>query len=128
MLTNNYDPVNVTRPSEKITPIAVTFTYPQVTNHHFSDDSPSKVITLTLTIQNLLQTDECQFDCEVAATQNWSNPKSRVKASDVSEGESFLWLGKTTYVIKHLKPNVSLIIFLLISKCTCFRRKSAKSS
>lgn len=41
----------------------------------------------------------------MVASQNWCSAKTKIKAADVSEGESFLWTGKTTHILKQLKPN-----------------------
>ena len=99
---------------KKKKPIRVTFEYPQTISHAFTEpNNKAKVIELVLNIQNLLQTNSCTFDCELVAHQAWRrDPDSILRREgqgyplvDVSEGESFLWIGKTTFLIRQLKPN-----------------------
>lgn len=94
---------------QKILPIKVTFSYPQVVKHSFSKESPSVQVNLTLQIQNLLQNQQvCPFSCEVVANQSWKQGKGRYSLVDVSEGESFLWVGKTCFKLSNFKANVSV--------------------
>ena len=94
--------------TQQIQPIRVTFEFPHTVTHHFTDESPCKQISLVLKIQNLLQSDTvCQFSCEVVASQSWKKGKGRYSIVDVSEGESFLWVGKTSHKLKNFKLNVS---------------------
>ena len=52
-----------------------------------------------------------RFSCQVVANQSWNKgSKGRYSMVDVSEGESFLWVGKTTHKIASFKPNVSKLI------------------
>ena len=95
---------------QKVMPIRVTFDYQQHVTHHFTDKSPNKQITLTLGVQNTLQDPQlhCRYEVTVEASQSWKKgSKGRYSVVDVSEGESFLWAGKTTYRLKNFKPNVS---------------------
>lgn len=48
-------------------PIKVTFSFPQNMQHSFSETAPSVQINLVLNIQNLLQTEVCNFSCEIKA-------------------------------------------------------------
>lgn len=90
-------------------PIRVTFEHPNLVIHHFTEDKASKQVTLVLKIQNLLQSDTvCQFSCEVTANQSWKKGVGRYSLVDVSEGESFLWVGKTTHKLQNFKLNVSV--------------------
>mmetsp|Transcript_5146 Transcript_5146/g.6292 ORF Transcript_5146/g.6292 Transcript_5146/m.6292 type:complete len:257 (+) Transcript_5146:1165-1935(+) len=92
---------------QKVSPIRITFDYEQFVTHHFSELSPSKSVSLTISIQNVLQSDESvQFSCHVIANQSWNKgSKGRYSMVDVSEGESFLWVGKTTHKLANFKPN-----------------------
>jgi len=95
---------------KKVMPIRVSFDFPQFVSHSFSDSSPSVQVNLALSIQNLLQSDICGFSCEIVANQSWKKGKGRYSLVDVSEGESFLWAGKTTHKLQHFKANVSIIL------------------
>lgn len=80
-------------------PIRVTFDYEQELTHHFTEETPNKQIKLVLKVQNLLQNDQqlCPFQVTVVTNQSWKKGKGRYSLVDVSEGESFLWVGKTTH-------------------------------
>ena len=70
--------------------------------HHFTDEQASKQVRIVLKIQNLLQSDKlCRFSCEVSANQSWKKGKGRYSLVDVSEGESFLWVGKTSHKLQN---------------------------
>ena len=50
----------------------------------------------------------CQYEVRIDASQSWKKGSTgRYSIVDVSDGESFLWVGKTTYKLKNFKPNVS---------------------
>lgn len=89
-------------------PIKVTYEFPQQVTHLFSEGKPSKMVNIVLKVQNLLQSDDlCKFSVEVSANQSWKKGKGRYSLVDVSEGESFLWVGKTSHKLQNFKLNVS---------------------
>ena len=92
---------------QKVVPIRVTFEYEQFVTHQFSESAPNKPVTLIVRIQNVLQSEGAQFECQVVANQSWNKGQGRFSLVDVSEGESFLWVGKTTHKLAAFKPNVS---------------------
>lgn len=50
----------------------------------------------------MIQSSDYVINCKVEALNEWS---SLTTPHDVSEGDSFLWIGKTNHIIKHLKTN-----------------------
>lgn len=87
-------------------PIKVTYEFPQQVTHLFSEGKPSKMVNIVLKVQNLLQSDDlCKFSVEVSANQSWKKGKGRYSLVDVSEGESFLWVGKTSHKLQNFKLN-----------------------
>ena len=52
-------------------------------------------------------------------SQSWKKGKGRFSLVDVSEGESFLWVGKTTHKLQHFKANVSIIKYLCPNVIIC---------
>ncbi len=54
----------------------------------------------------MIQSHDYQFNCKVEAINEWTSLNN---PTDVSEANSFLWIGKTQHIIKNLKPNVRKI-------------------
>lgn len=51
----------------------------------------------------MIQSADYSVNCRVEGLNEWSNLGN---PTDVSESNSFLWIGKTQHVIRHLKTNV----------------------
>lgn len=51
----------------------------------------------------MIQSADHAINCRVEGLNEWA---SLVEPTDVSESNSYLWVGKTQHVIKHLKANV----------------------
>ena len=70
--------------------------------HDFS--SPNNLIAIfNLSISNMIQSQDVVINCVVEALNEWSSLNN---PSDVSEGESFLWIGKTKHCLNNIKSNV----------------------
>jgi hypothetical protein len=50
----------------------------------------------------MIQSSEIDINCKVEALNEWTTSNN---PSDVSESNSFLWVGKTQHIIRHLKSN-----------------------
>ena len=71
------------------------------------------IVPLTIHVQNLLQSDCCQFECEVVASQSWKRTGQKIATNaDFCDGEQFLWVGKTLHKIRNLQPNETKSIVL----------------
>lgn len=60
------------------------------------------IAVFTLSISNMIQNKDQLLNCVIEAQNEWtplSNP------ADVSEGESFLWVGKTRHLLNNVKSN-----------------------
>eukprot|EP00347_Sterkiella_histriomuscorum_P023756 403333495 len=91
----------------KLNPLHIAYFYEKEINHDFRLDSNGNtspaIVTFTLSISNMIQSKDFQLSCKVEAINEWtqlSNP------TDVSEADSFLWIGKSQHIIKGLKTNV----------------------
>lgn len=65
------------------------------------------MVSLQLSLSNMIQSSDYQINCKVEALNEWT---SLSDPTDVSEAESFLWFGKTQHIIKNLKTNVRFIL------------------
>ena len=88
----------------KINPLHIAYSYQKTLSHDFSTGKPA-FVTMTLSISNMIQSNDYLINCKVEALNEWS-PLSN--PTDVSESNSFLWIGKTQHIIKNLKTNVRL--------------------
>jgi hypothetical protein len=129
--------------SQKLNPIHVTYEYEPTVIHNFGvskEQCRTVIVSLKIKVQNLLQTNETSFDFQIEALQNWSgnyqlgqtgnsNASSKVmKTSDVSDGESFVWVGKTSHWFRNLKANVSVSLLLCSPKVLfVFVRRRARA-
>lgn len=89
--------------AQMVNPLHVAYSYQREISHDFRQSQPL-TITFTLSLSNMIQHSDFAFNCVVEAINEWcslSNP------TDVSEGNSFLWMGKTKHIIRNLKSNVS---------------------
>ena len=92
----------------KVNPIKVTYSFDPVIVHDFSDNSTA-IVPITLHIQNLLQS-ECGFDVLVAAVNDYNELKN----------QGYVWLGKSSFILKNFKPNVSKPVLTLNRKHVAF--------
>jgi hypothetical protein len=67
------------------------------------------MVEFNLSISNMIQSADHLINCRVEGLNEWASLKD---PTDVSESNSYLWIGKTRHVIKGLKSNV--IVRLLI--------------
>ena len=89
----------------KINPLHIAYSYQKALSHDFSSNKPATV-TFFLSISNMIQSNDFTVNCKVEAINEWtslSNP------ADVSEGDGFLWIGKTQHIIDNIKTNVTTI-------------------
>ena len=93
------------RDLQKINPLHLAYSYSKTLNHDFSTGKPG-VVTFSLSISNMIQSSEYVINCKVEALNEWSTLSN---PTDLSEADSFLWIGKTQHVIKDLKANVRFI-------------------
>jgi hypothetical protein len=92
----------------KLNPLHIAYSYNKVVKHDFSKTSDGvnkpAIINFSLSISNMIQSNDYVINCKVEAINEWS---SLANPTDVSEGDTFLWIGKTQQIIRHLKTNVS---------------------
>jgi hypothetical protein len=92
----------------KLNPLHVAYSYQKVVNNDFSKNADGSrkpaLVNFSLCISNMIQSSEYVINCKVEAMNEWS---SLSNPTDVSEGDTFLWIGKTQHIIRHLKTNVS---------------------
>ena len=89
----------------KINPIHIAYSYQKEIVHDF-EKQEAALVTFSLSISNMIQSNDYQIKCRVEAMNEWASLNN---PQDVSEGNSFLWIGKTQHIIQNLKSNVSLM-------------------
>jgi len=85
----------------RIQPLHLAYSYQKAHSHDFSSNKPA-ILTFTLTISNMIQSLDIDINCRVEAINDWSSASN---PTDISESNSFLWVGKTQHIIRHLKSN-----------------------
>lgn len=89
----------------KINPLHIAYSYQKTLTHDFSSNRPA-IVTFCLSLSNMIQSSEYLINCKVEGLNEWTSLNN---PTDVSESNSFLWIGKTQHIIKNLKTNVILI-------------------
>lgn len=88
----------------KINPLHLAYSYNKRLIHDFTNGRPA-IVEFSLSLSNMIQSQDHTLNCKVEGLNEWtslSNP------TDVSEANSFLWIGKTQHVIRNMKSNVSV--------------------
>jgi hypothetical protein len=75
-----------------INPLHIAYAYEKETVHDFQGGQKPAIVNFSLSISNMIQSSDYVINCKVVALNEWS---SLSNPSDVSEGNSFLWVGKT---------------------------------
>lgn len=92
----------------KINPLHLAYNYRKLLSHDFSNNTPA-IVEISLSISNMIQTTDYTISCKVEGMNEWS---SLSNPTDVSEANSFLWIGKTQHIIKQMKTNVRGLLFV----------------
>jgi hypothetical protein len=85
----------------RIQPLHLAYSYQKAYSHDFSSNKPA-ILTFSLSLSNMIQSSEIDINCKVEALNEWTTSNN---PTDVSESNSFLWVGKTQHIIRHLKSN-----------------------
>lgn len=85
----------------RIQPLHLAYSYQKAYSHDFSSNKPA-ILTFSLSLSNMIQSTDIDINCKVEAINEWSSSSN---PTDISESNSFLWVGKTQHIIRHLKSN-----------------------
>lgn len=85
-----------------VNPLHVAYSYQREISYDFNLGQPL-IVTFTLSLSNMIQHADFTFNSVVEAINEWT---TLTNPTDVSEGNSFLWTGKTKYIVRNLKSNV----------------------
>ncbi len=92
----------IVRDIARINPLHIAYSYTKSVSHDFSTNKAA-IVTFSLTLSNMIQSQDFTLNCKVEGINEWTQLNN---PTDVSESNGFLWVGKTKFIIRNLKPNV----------------------